>query len=90
MDDQQPTELIELPGDRRVQVIAYPDGSIEFRVSGLPYVLAEARLGDPDAREAIVKLSPGRQGSAAAYNYVEELEKWARGQAAPARRTTPH
>ncbi|MEU5116858.1 hypothetical protein AB0G64_35845 [Streptomyces longwoodensis] len=67
---------IELPDGRKVRVSAYPDGSIRFRVDGLPYVLTEAYLsGDPAKDKAIVKLSPGRQGSNAAYNYVEELEK---------------
>ncbi|MFJ4809364.1 hypothetical protein [Streptomyces longwoodensis] len=69
-------EPIELPDGRRIRVSAYPDGSIRFRVDGLPYVLTEAYLsGDPAKDKAIVKLSPGRQGSNAAYNYVEELEK---------------
>ncbi|MDI9835221.1 hypothetical protein [Streptomyces sp. KAU_LT] len=67
---------IELPDGRRVRVSAYPDGSIRFSVDGLPYVLTEAYLsGNPETDKAIVKLSPGRQGSAAAYNYVEELAK---------------
>ncbi|MEU5254668.1 hypothetical protein [Streptomyces longwoodensis] len=69
-------EPIELPDGRKVRVSAYPDGSIRFRVDGLPYVLTEAYLsGDPAKDKAIVKLSPGKQGSNAAYNYVEELEK---------------
>ncbi|PIM68130.1 hypothetical protein CTU88_33285 [Streptomyces sp. JV178] len=67
---------IELPDGRRIRVSAYPDGSIRFRVDGLPYVLTEAYLsGNPEKDEAIVKLSPGKQGSNAAYNYVEELQK---------------
>lgn len=67
---------IELPDGRKIRVSAYPDGSIRFRVDGLPYVLTEAYLsGDPEKDKAIVKLSPGKQGSNAAYNYVEELEK---------------
>ncbi|MCW8100358.1 hypothetical protein [Streptomyces tauricus] len=67
---------IELPDGRKVRVSAYPDGSIRFRVDGLPYVLTEAYLsGDPEKDKAIVKLSPGKQGSSAAYNYVEELRK---------------
>ncbi|MFF9335200.1 hypothetical protein [Streptomyces albogriseolus] len=71
---------IELPDGRRIRVSAYPDGSIRLRVGGLPYVLTEAYLsGDPDKDEAIVKLSPGKQGSAAAYNYTEELAKRNRG-----------
>jgi hypothetical protein len=67
---------IELPDGRKVRVSAYPDGSIRFRVDGLPYVLTEAYLsGNSETDKAIVKLSPGKQGSNAAFNYVEELEK---------------
>ncbi|MFF3871186.1 hypothetical protein [Streptomyces sp. NPDC001978] len=67
---------VVLPDGRKVRVSAYPDGSIRFRVDGLPYVLTEAYLsGNPENDKAIVKLSPGKQGSNAAYNYVEELEK---------------
>ncbi|MEU6548286.1 hypothetical protein [Streptomyces sp. NPDC046859] len=67
-------EPIELPDGRRIRVSAYPDGSIRFSVDGLPYVLTEAYLsGNPKTDKAVVKLSPGRQGSAAAYNYAEEL-----------------
>ncbi|MEW1827875.1 hypothetical protein [Streptomyces sp. NPDC088196] len=67
---------IELPDGRKIRVSAYPDGSIRFRVDGLPYVLTEAYLsGNPEKDKAILKLSPGKQGSNAAYNYVEELEK---------------
>ncbi|NJP41964.1 hypothetical protein [Actinacidiphila epipremni] len=67
---------IQLPDGRKVRISAYPDGSIRIRVDGLPYVLTEAYLsGNPDKDQAILKLSPGKQGSNAAYNYVEELEK---------------
>ncbi|SNS60565.1 hypothetical protein [Actinacidiphila glaucinigra] len=67
---------IELPDGRRVQVSAYSDGSIRFRVDGLPYVLTEACLsGNPERDKAILKISPGKQGSAAAYNYVDELKR---------------
>ncbi|WP_369030495.1 MULTISPECIES: hypothetical protein [Streptomyces] len=70
------TETVSLPDGRKVRVSAYPDGSIRFRVDGLPYVLTEAYLtGNPEKDEAIVKLSPGKQGSNAAYNYVDELTK---------------
>ncbi|MFG3308865.1 hypothetical protein [Streptomyces wuyuanensis] len=70
------SETVELPDGRKVRVLAYPDGSIRFRVDGLPFVLAEAYLsGNPEKDQAILKLSPGKQGSNAAYNYVEELEK---------------
>ncbi|MFD9501289.1 hypothetical protein [Streptomyces sp. NPDC060035] len=31
--------------------------------------------GNPEKNQAILKISPGKQGSNAAYNYVEELEK---------------
>ena len=70
------SETVTLPDGRKVRVLAYPDGSIRFRVDGLPYVLAEAYLsGNADKDQAILKISPGRQGSNAAHNYVEELEK---------------
>jgi hypothetical protein len=59
-----------------VRVSAHPDGSIRFRVDGLPYVLTEAYLSrNPDQDEAILKLSPGGRGSNAAHNYAELLEK---------------
>ncbi|TKS96438.1 hypothetical protein E4U91_36430 [Streptomyces lasalocidi] len=64
------------PDGRKVRVSEYPDGNIRFRVDGLPYVLTETYLsGDPATDKAIVERSPGRQGSNAAYNYVDELEK---------------
>ncbi|MFC8257542.1 hypothetical protein ACWEAF_32215 [Streptomyces sp. NPDC005071] len=67
---------IELPDGRKVGVIAHTDGSIQFSVDGSPYVLTEAYLsGTTEKDKAIVKISPGKQGSNAAYNYVEELEK---------------
>nr|WTB28842.1 hypothetical protein OG781_04185 [Streptomyces sp. NBC_00830] len=31
--------------------------------------------GNPEKDKAILKISPGKQGCSAAYNYVEELEK---------------
>ncbi|MGW5036503.1 hypothetical protein ACWEQW_35150 [Streptomyces nigra] len=72
-------EPIELPDGRRIRVSAYPDGSIRFSLDGLPYVLTEAYLsGNPEKDKAIVKLSPGRQGSAAAHNYAEELARRSR------------
>ncbi|MFE2433351.1 hypothetical protein [Streptomyces sp. NPDC059409] len=44
-------------------------------MDGLPYVLTEAYLsGNPGKDKAIVKLSPGKQGSSASYNYTEWLE----------------
>ncbi|MFF3558987.1 hypothetical protein ACFYXS_02945 [Streptomyces sp. NPDC002574] len=67
---------VVLPDGRKIRVSAYPDGSIRFRVDGLPYVLTEAYLtGNPEKNQAILKISPGKQGSNATYNYVEELEK---------------
>ncbi|MFE0538094.1 hypothetical protein ACFW20_29110 [Streptomyces nigra] len=72
-------EPVELPDGRRIRVSAYPDGSIRFSVDGLPYVLTEAYLsGNPEKDKAIVKLSPGRQGSAAAHNHAEELARRSR------------
>ncbi|WP_236569415.1 hypothetical protein [Streptomyces sp. MBT58] len=64
------------PADgRRVRVSAYPDGSIRFKVDGLPYVLTEAYLsGNPEKDKAILKISPGKQGSSASHNYAELLE----------------
>ncbi|MFF3559654.1 hypothetical protein ACFYXS_06400 [Streptomyces sp. NPDC002574] len=70
------SETVEIPDGRKVRVMAYPDGSIRFRVDGLPYVLTEAYLtGNAEKDKAILKISPGKQGSNAAYNYVEELQK---------------
>ncbi|MFG2439018.1 hypothetical protein [Streptomyces sp. NPDC048508] len=70
------SETVTLPDGRKVRVLAYPDGSIRFRVDGLPYVLTEAYLsGNADKDQAIVKLSPGKQGSNVAHNYVEQLGK---------------
>ncbi|MET8511955.1 hypothetical protein [Streptomyces sp. NPDC005077] len=67
---------IVLPDGRKVWVSADPDGSIQFSVDGSPYVLTEAYLsGTTEKDKAVVKLSPGKQGSNAAHNYVEELEK---------------
>jgi hypothetical protein len=70
------SETVDLPDGRKVRVLAYPDGSIRFRVEGLPYVLAEAYLsGNPEKDQAILKLSPGKQGSSSSRNYVEWLEQ---------------
>ncbi|MCX5559745.1 hypothetical protein [Streptomyces sp. NBC_00038] len=69
-------ETVTLPDGRRVRVLAYPDGSIRFHVDGLPYVLTEAYLsGNAEKDQAILKLSPGKQGSNASHNYVEWLEE---------------
>ncbi|MEU6373652.1 hypothetical protein [Streptomyces sp. NPDC046909] len=69
------SEIVALPDGRKVRVAAYPDGSIRFRVDGLPYVLTEAYLsGNPEKDQAILKISPGKQGSNASHNYVEWLE----------------
>lgn len=73
------SETVDLRDGRKVRVMAYPDGSIRFRVDGLPYVLTEAYLsGNPEKDQAIIKLSPGKQGSSASYNYVEWLESKAK------------
>ncbi|MFJ4337915.1 hypothetical protein [Streptomyces sp. NPDC088915] len=69
------TEDVTLPDGRRIRVSAYPDGSIRFHVDGPPYVLTEAYLtGAPGKDQAIMKISPGKQGSSASHNYVEWLE----------------
>ena len=55
-------------------------------MDGLPYVLTEAYLsGNPAEDKALLKLSPGKQGSNAAHNYVEQLEARQRGQPLDAR-----
>lgn len=72
--------LIELPDGRTVRVSAYPDGSIRFLVDGAPYVLTEADLsGGAERGRAVLKVSPGRQGSGASYNYTEWLESRNKG-----------
>ncbi|MER6640407.1 hypothetical protein ACFCXC_13180 [Streptomyces microflavus] len=44
-------------------------------MDGLPYVLTEAYLsGNPEKDKAILKISPGKQGSSASHNYAELLE----------------
>ncbi|MFJ4205123.1 hypothetical protein ACIP2Y_36585 [Streptomyces sviceus] len=66
------SEWVELPDGRRVRVMAYADGSIRFRVDGAPYVLAEAFLSGSSQDKAIVKLSPGKAGSAAHRNWMAD------------------
>ncbi|MFE9098992.1 hypothetical protein [Streptomyces sp. NPDC007264] len=68
-------EPIELPDGRTVRIRAYSDGSVRFRLDGTPYVITEAYLSGRPEDHAIVKLSPGKQGSAAAYNWMEEKLK---------------
>ncbi|MFK0173714.1 hypothetical protein ACIQU5_33530 [Streptomyces sp. NPDC090306] len=80
-DQQSPrahfvADPIHLPDGRTVCVSAYPDGGIHFSVDGLPYVLTEACLsGNPEKDRATLKISPGRQGSNASYNYTDWLEE---------------
>ncbi|MCD0480965.1 hypothetical protein LO771_00675 [Streptacidiphilus sp. ASG 303] len=64
------SEQLALPDGRRVRVLAYDDGSVRFCLKGLPYVLTEAYLSGGGDDEAIVRLSPGRQGSAADRNWM--------------------
>jgi hypothetical protein len=64
------SEWVTLPDGRRIRVMAYDDGSIRFRVEGTPYVLAEAFLSGSSQDTAILKLSPGKNGSAAYRNRV--------------------
>ncbi|MEU9731081.1 hypothetical protein [Streptomyces sp. NPDC048002] len=64
------SEWVTLPDGRRIRVMAYDDGSIRFRVEGTPYVLTEAFLSGSSADTAILKLSPGKAGSAAYRNRV--------------------
>ncbi|NEC23523.1 hypothetical protein G3I50_35515 [Streptomyces parvus] len=66
---------IRLPDGREIHVSAFPDGSIAFRIGGQPYVLTDADLsrGHPTSM-AYLRVSPGKQGSSASYNYAEWLE----------------
>ncbi|MGW1716088.1 hypothetical protein [Streptomyces sp. NPDC002156] len=66
------SEWVALPDGRRIRVMAYEDGSIRFRVDGAPYVLAEAFLSGSSQDKAILKLSPGKNGSAAYRNWVAD------------------
>lgn len=66
------SEWVTLPDGRRIRVMAYEDGSIRFRVDGAPYVLAEAFLSGSSQDKAILKLSPGKAGSASHRNWVAD------------------
>ncbi len=65
------SEALTLPDGRKARVQAYEDGSVRFRLDGGPYVLAEAFLAGAE-RQAILKLSPGGQGSAAYTNWLRD------------------
>lgn len=65
-------EWVTLPDGRRIRVMAYGDGSIRFRVEGTPYVLTEAFLSGSSQDTAILKLSPGKAGSAAHRNWMAD------------------
>lgn len=66
------SEWVTLPDGRRIRVMAYDDGSIRLRVEGTPYVLTEAFLSGSSQDTAILKLSPGKAGSAAHRNWVAD------------------
>lgn len=53
-----------LPDGRKVRVLGYKNGEVRFRLEGAPYVLSECFIGAGQNGHAIVKLSPGKQGSA--------------------------
>lgn len=53
-----------LPGGRKVRVLAYDNGEVRFHLDGTPYVMSECFLAGSSGGHAIIKLSPGRQGSA--------------------------
>jgi hypothetical protein len=58
-------ETLELPDGRTVRVRAYQNGEVRIRVDRCPYVISEAYLSGGPHDHAIIKLSPGKQGSAA-------------------------
>lgn len=66
------SEPIELPDGRKARVQTYSDGSIRFSVDGMPYVLVEAFLSGGPKDRAIIKLSPGKQGSNAHGNWYRD------------------
>lgn len=77
------SHVVDLPDGRQARVAAYPDGSVRFTLDGLSYVLAEVVLiGNPGKDRAEIKLSPGRQGSAAHVNWLADrmAEEPAEGQ----------
>ena len=57
------THIVEFQDGRKVRVREYDNGEIRFAVDGMPYVLVEAYLTGKPSDHAILKLSPGRQGS---------------------------
>lgn len=63
---------LQLPDGRRVRVLAYSDGSVRFRLDGTPYVISETYLSGGPNDHAIIKLSPGKQGSAAQVNWYRD------------------
>jgi hypothetical protein len=66
----------DLPDGRKVRVLAYSDGSVRFRLDGTPYVITEAYLSGRPEDHAIIKLSPGKQGSNAHANWhADRLKK---------------
>ncbi|WP_066936318.1 hypothetical protein [Microtetraspora fusca] len=70
------SEGLELPDGRKVRVLAYSDGSVRFRLDGTPYVISETYLSGGQNDHAIIKLSPGKQGSNAHANWFRDrLEK---------------
>jgi hypothetical protein len=67
-------KTLELPDGRTIRIRAYDNGEVRFRLSGTPYVLAEAYLSGGPKDHAIIKLSPGKQGSATYTKRVDAPE----------------
>ncbi|MGQ4377512.1 hypothetical protein ACN6K9_008204 [Streptomyces sp. SAS_267] len=72
--DERPQEVgkrdIPLSGGRTLRVTEYANGGIRLAVkTGTPYVITSLEQID---NEAVVKISPGREGSSAHKNWVED------------------
>ncbi|MFB7241937.1 hypothetical protein CW362_06570 [Streptomyces populi] len=72
--DERPREVgkqdVPLSGGRTLRVTEYANGSIRIAVkTGSPYVITSLEQIDD---EAVLKISPGREGSSAHKNWVHD------------------
>jgi hypothetical protein len=73
------SQRVDLKDGRRVQVIAYSDHSIRFRVSDPPYLLEEAYIqGNSD--HAIVKLVPKTPSQPVDPDRLKHGRRWDRAE----------
>ncbi|MER5913860.1 hypothetical protein ABT124_26115 [Streptomyces sp. NPDC001982] len=73
-DDERPVQIdkrdIPLSGGRTLRVTEFSNGSIRLAVkTGSPYVVTSLEQID---NEAVLKISPGREGSNAHKNWVRD------------------